>query len=414
MNYSKRQVISSQPQLLIEKICPSSGEDTGETVNTLQTMLQQALIIEFFTIPPYLTALYSIKDKTSQAYQTIRTVVLEEMLHINLVCNLMNSIRVTPKFVGKVLSYPNPMPFSVAGGVFVQLLAASPELMEKTFMVIEQPAPLDAEWNGNACTIGQFYQAIKYEFEKLPSDFQYHLEGQRDNLYFGSGGGKAILVNSLDKAEEAIEQIMQQGEGAKPPSREYNPDQPWGTYNHYGIRTDKTYGPILGTPFDMSHFFKFKDLADSTIPIGETYPMLPNPSPEKFDNPWAKELGEVFKDCYGLLIRALEETFAPIEQTNADPYFVVIVPLMQSIFTTLATTLMQIPVLENSDATLGPNAGPCFQYSTTPLNEIITKVSDLLNSPPNQDANLQAILKTILKSLEDMNKKGQELSLKCI
>lgn len=418
MTTSKRQAIFSQRQPRIENVNPSSGDSPDETVKTIKTMLQKALIIEFFTIPPYLTALYSIKDKTSQAYQTFRSVVLEEMLHLNLACNLMNSVGGIPKLVGEIWDYPNSMPYQVAGGVYVQLMAASPELMLQTFMTIERPAPLDTTVDDdNSQTIGQFYEALKKEFEKLPPDFKYQTELQRTNLYFGSGGGKAILVENLDTAKEAINQIMQQGEGAVPPNREYQPDQPWGTYNYYGLRSDETYGPILGTPFDLSHFFKFKDLADGTIPIGETYPMLPNPSPEKFQNQWAIRLAEVFNDCYGLLVRALQETFAPDKVIETDPYFAVIVPIMQSIFTTLATQLMQIPIQEKA-GTLGPNAGPCFQYSSTSLDELILKVEQLkkeLDSAASLDVDLRPIAATVSavdNTLQDINQKTQGSSLR--
>ncbi len=427
MTISKRQVIFSQRQPRIEKV---EYDPNMPPEVRLEDMLQNALIIEFFTIPPYLTALYSIKDKTSQAYQTIRSVVLEEMLHLNLACNLMNSIGGTPKLVGKILNYPHHMPCQVAGGVYVQLMAASTGLMEETFMTIEKPAPLDTRGeDNNSQTIGQFYEAIKKEFEKLPQDFPYKTELQRTNLYFGSGGGKAILVKSLDTAIEAINQIMQQGEGAVPPNREYQPDQRWGTYNYYGLRSDETYGPILGTPLDMSHFFKFKDLADGTIPIGETYPMLPNPSVEKFKNQWAQRLAEVFNDCYGLLVRALQETFGPSPKPSApdsdpDPYFAVIVPIMQSIFTRLATQLMQIPVLSAGDSTLGPNAGPCFQYSETKLSDIIPKLDKLKKDLEEEAqgsgdadfrtflANILATVSTVYDTLQDINQKTQGSSLR--
>ncbi len=89
--------------------------------------LQYGITIEFATIPPYLTALYSLQDKSADAYQIIRSVALEEMLHINLVCNLMNAIGYSPKFVGHIASYPATLLPPVLDGPRVQLMAASEE-----------------------------------------------------------------------------------------------------------------------------------------------------------------------------------------------------------------------------------------------------------------------------------------------
>ena len=59
----------------------------------LQSLLQTAIEVEHSTIPAYLCALYSIKDGTNQAAaQIIKSVVLEEMLHMILAANVLNAI----------------------------------------------------------------------------------------------------------------------------------------------------------------------------------------------------------------------------------------------------------------------------------------------------------------------------------
>ncbi len=375
--------------------------------------LQKAALLEFSTIPPYLTALYSIKDKTSQAFQTLRSVILEEMLHLNLASNLMNSIGASPQFIGSVPDYPTYI-FNIdpPSGPYVQLMAASPEVLEDIFMAIEQPAPSDAPPQlEDPMTIGQFYKAIELLFELCvaanPDIFNNDTGFQRTDLYFGSGGGQAIYVNSLDTARQAIHEIMQQGEGALPPDQRLYQKQKWGAYNHYGQRSDDTYGPILGTPFDLSHYFKFKDLADGTIPIGDTYPMLPNPSPDKFTSPWTGDLANLFDGCYGLLVKTLQALFGT--QTEPDPYFTVIVPLMQSVFPVLATQLMQLPVLADSDPNVGPNAGPCFQYVDTSLDDLVIQAQTLnnnLQAAATADPTLQPLaanVNTVYQTLEDIS-----------
>ncbi|NER49278.1 MAG: hypothetical protein F6J92_21815, partial [Symploca sp. SIO1A3] len=292
-----------------------AGETPEEQKETLRQALQVAVALEFSTIPPYLVALYSLTDKTSSAYQIIRSVALEEMLHINLACNLMNAIAeeerpdTRPKFHGDVdidkltgkpgdklnlpIAYPDEeLLHPILNGPRVQLMAASTELMRQTFMGIEQPLPETNENLGNGQefdSIGQFYQAIEQLFVNLSNcqsgSFQLFTgdpNWQRTDFYFGSGGGKPIKVTDLETAQEAIKQIMQQGEGAIPPNTGYDKSQPYGTYNQYGLRSDGTYGPILGTPYELSHYFKFKAIADGIVPLPLVYPMIPNPSQAKF------------------------------------------------------------------------------------------------------------------------------------
>ena len=58
--------------------------------------------IELYTIPPYLCALYSIKDGTNrEARDVIQTVVMEEMLHMALVANLLIAVDGQSKVNGR-------------------------------------------------------------------------------------------------------------------------------------------------------------------------------------------------------------------------------------------------------------------------------------------------------------------------
>jgi len=67
----------------------------------------------------------------------------------------------------------------------------------------------------------------------------------------------------LRTAKLGILEIVEQGEGAVDPTRALVADEPWGAYNHYGQRLDGTYGPILGTPLELSHYFLFKRVVES-------------------------------------------------------------------------------------------------------------------------------------------------------
>ena len=64
-----------------------------DTVADLRTALGNAIKLELGTIPPYLTALFSIKPGANAAAGAIvRSVVIEEMLHLSLACNMLNAV----------------------------------------------------------------------------------------------------------------------------------------------------------------------------------------------------------------------------------------------------------------------------------------------------------------------------------
>ena len=62
-------------------------------INSLQKQLQQAIELEFYTIPLYLTSLYSIvENHNTDGYKAIREVVMQEMLHFVQAANILIAI----------------------------------------------------------------------------------------------------------------------------------------------------------------------------------------------------------------------------------------------------------------------------------------------------------------------------------
>ncbi|AHH97036.1 ferritin-like protein [Kutzneria viridogrisea] len=386
-------------------ILPSSVFDAG---TTLEKLLQTALQVEFSAIPPYLTAMYSITDKTSRAYQLIRSVAMEEMLHLNLACNLLNAIGGKPELVisGK---FPPRYPAHLSdeasgGGVYLQLMPASRQLIREVFMRIEQPAQPDAPAQpAQFSTIGQLYKAIK---DRL-ADYQggYDTSRQTTSWNFGNNGGTVIEVRDKKSAMQAINEIVEQGEGADM-ARELNPDeyqirQPWGQYEYYGPRADGTYGPVLGTPLEMSHYFKFKAIADGTTPLPETYPMAPNPSVDKFENQLAVELGNLFNASYSIMVDELQKAL----HGDTEVFFTHAVPLMRTAMPVLATQLMQTPVAAKGYTSVDPAAGPPFRYVAGVTVQEITRAVDRLAEAvtegrhPSAPSTLVAALYKVLRSL---------------
>jgi Ferritin-like len=342
-------------------------------LDRLRLWIQTAIRLEFTTVPAYLTALYSMLDKTSEAYQAVRSVVVEEMFHVNQIANLFVAIGGIPKFTGDAAPiYPSYLPSASRASQlpYVGLYRASIVVFQEVFMAIEMPAPFAAPAQGEQYrTIGQFYKAIEQGLEicveKYGSGKVFQQDSrtrQRCDIYLGKFGGQAVEIDDLQKAKFAIRQIVEQGEGAVDPTRALVSDEPWGTYLQYGQRLDGTYGPILGSPYELSHYFKFKRVSESG-PFPGTYPIVSNPRISDFGNPRAKQLAVAFNRYYSVMLNSLEKSFFKTSNQR-DPYFEVTLPLMHTHLPQIATQLVSTPVMADGDPTVGPNATPTFEYES--------------------------------------------------
>ncbi|MFF3912085.1 ferritin-like protein [Streptomyces sp. NPDC001852] len=261
---------------------------TASTINNrddLISYLHVAMALEHATIPPYLTAYYSIRSTTnSDAAHIIRVVAVEEMLHLTLVANVLNAIGGTPDLTrpGFVPSYPAYLPDG-ENDFTVDLRPLSPEAVE-TFCKIERPgqAPsadarlLRTPDSGSRVlafsptaegmrfySIGEFYAEIIEGLEKVaagdPKLFCGDPALQVGAEYFYSGGGGVIVVSDLDSACRALRFIAAQGEGLD--SGIYDADGELahyyrfrqlqlGRYYQVGDDPDAPSGPPLGISWD--------------------------------------------------------------------------------------------------------------------------------------------------------------------
>ena len=108
----------------------------------LRSLLQTALEVEHATIPPYLTALWSLRDNYNrQIYRIIKTVVNQEMLHMGLVANVINAVGGHPSFIHSkfILNYPSKLPGGVRPDLIVSLEMLSRNVAKNVFMKIEEP-----------------------------------------------------------------------------------------------------------------------------------------------------------------------------------------------------------------------------------------------------------------------------------
>eukprot|EP00795_Rhopilema_esculentum_P016980 gene16980-8483_t len=112
------------------------------SIQRLRMLLQNAVELEHATIPPYLTALWSIRDGYNrQVYRIIKVIIRQEMLHMALAANVLNAVGGHPSLNHSTFipQYPSNLPGGVEPDLIVPLEKLSPELIKNVFMRIEKP-----------------------------------------------------------------------------------------------------------------------------------------------------------------------------------------------------------------------------------------------------------------------------------
>ena len=215
-------------------------------VTELKRDLQTAIEVEHSTIPLYLYAMYSIKPGTNtKAYNLIKTIVIEEMVHITLAANILNAIGGDPNFVHErfIPVYPRPMPGGLHPELVLRLEPLTKTLLKEVFMVVEEPreAPIvEEDTEEHNLTIGAFYRWIRTQLiilDRRGGLFIPDTSRQIDGTYFPSDARvRAFPVTDLDSALRAIDLILSEGEGSS--------------------MTD----PTDFTGNDMAHYYKFAEI----------------------------------------------------------------------------------------------------------------------------------------------------------
>lgn len=197
---------------------------TIKTTDDAIELLQMAIGIEFGTLPPYLYALYSIRPGTNlEATSRIKSVAMQEMVHMCLACNILNALGADPVLTPP--KYPGPLPGGISGGgkepLVLHLLPFSQDAMAQA-MAIEEPEdgpivfPHEQAFAAVAqqfMTIGQLYaQLDKFLSTLAPTQWKKGRNQIDDRQFFA---GQVFAVNSYPEAHQAIQDIVSEGEGTK-------------------------------------------------------------------------------------------------------------------------------------------------------------------------------------------------------
>ena len=331
-----------------------------DSIESLRTHLQWALELEHSTIPPYLCALYSIPEGTNPvATAVVRSVVMEEMLHMTLAANVLNAVGGTPRLAESrlVAKYPAYLPHSDKR-VHVHLLPLCREALE-TFLLIERPAPAGAPPQSNRYdTIGQFYEAIEIGLRAMVEQHGASavFKGKRSHQvqpatwYYG-GGGQVIEVHNLETALAALGEITEQGEG----------------YDGGITDGDGRFDDVD----ELAHYYRFNELllgrryepSDTEVsgPTGDELPvdwdviapMAPDPRSAKYRAyPTIHKQMVAFNRIYTRLLHQLQAAFTGTPSALRDA-----APIMYEL-RYQAEALMRIP----SPLHPGQTVGPAFEW----------------------------------------------------
>jgi rubrerythrin len=318
----------------------------------LREALQTALELEHATIPPYLLAAFSLTAANAPIRSLILDVAREEMLHMTLVCNILNALGAQPRLNGPgfMPSYPTHLPGAVQDQLVVSLESFSMSYLEKVLMGIEQPEdPKDfpvVAAVGEPRTIGQFYAQIKAVFQSgaagpLTNDPARQVLVTIDD-------DESFAVTDVESAVRAIDLIVGQGEGT--------PTSPLEELN--------------GEP---AHYYRFAEilkgkalLKDASVPEGFSYSGEPitfdpkgvlavKPNLKLADLPidsQAHQLAEQFNRDYATMLDELQRTF------NGEPDRLDLATnLMRYTLKTTARQLLQIEIAP------GVHAAPTFEVN---------------------------------------------------
>jgi Ferritin-like len=371
------------------KAQPVTRDNYNQKLDELRSMLQTALELEHSTIPPYLCALYSLKpDSNLMPAQIIRSVVIEEMLHMVMVANLINAVGGKPRIGEKetgtggkfIPDYPTQLPGDVDPTLIVGLCPFSKETI-RTFWKIEHPEggyKLPKEFGPVAKSygsIGEFYEALLKNMTELEAIaklenktiFTGKPELQVGAEHYYGAGGKLIAVHDLKTADQVIEEIVGQGEGTLGSifSGPFNEGDP-----KYLI-----FGPAVD---EYAHYFRFKEvyyerfyaISDSAhrdshnkgLPTGERFEvdwtainnMKPNPKMKDYPEGspiYRKMLG--FNLVYSKLLDNLNDACNGKPEVLKEG-----IPLMYEL-KYQAIELMNYPAGKLEDNLM---AGPSFEY----------------------------------------------------
>lgn len=216
---------------------------TDWNLRHLREHLQFAVQLEYWTIPFYMSAMYSIKDPTSNAFKLVKAVVNQEMLHVQLACNVANAFGATidlkhvfiaPEYQGHKIPHlqftrgeidDDPIdprsryrPYSAEIGPLDELRINAMCLIEYPEDDVAEPPKL-RQHVSEYSSIGEFYRAVQFGATQHVEAIQpnVHQVDLFKNYYRGFPNQTidSAGVAGLQQVIDLFSAITDQGEGVR-------------------------------------------------------------------------------------------------------------------------------------------------------------------------------------------------------
>ncbi|MCA6091099.1 ferritin-like protein [Streptomyces sp. SCA3-4] len=361
--------MTGQADVSLPAVLRSHPVDPTEPIETLEQLLNhlhQAAYLEMSTIPMYLYAGFSIEtrgysqwDPGVGASRLIRSIVVEEMLHLTLVRNLLVALgdggNVTFYDQGFLPRYPSLM-LHRWPPLELHLGRCTTEQVRDVFMEFERPKP--NPWDipppeGWYSTIGELYRAVEDGLRRLDQNMGPKLwaNNQPDVQYVAAywnkdGGGEPLLVHDLQSALDALKTIVEQGEGMEPgtPSVPIDPVHPKAGLD------------------ELPHYTKFQRIAEGIEGIGTVRSLPTDPhAPDYAGDAGLTALNSLFNAVYCYVLHMLDVIFRTswkdLKAGESNLRYHLersFISVMQGVLVTLAETMAAVP------------AGPTFEHWPLP------------------------------------------------
>jgi hypothetical protein len=345
----------------------------------LWSLLVEAAQIEHMIMCQYLYACFSLKtepdegltaeqaDAVARWQQILTGIAIEEMLHLALVMNVMTAIGAAPSLARP--NFPRHSEFLPPGVEFALLPFGGDSLTH--FLYLERPegmervdaagfapaAPPPAPVAGaevmprvqGFLTVGHLYRGIEQGLDDLAGRL-----GERV-LFVGEPRAQAtpdrfrwpqlIAVTGLASARAALDEIIEQGEGARGDWRPAHYGRFFGIWNEY--RKLREQDPSF-TP------------ARPVMPAFTQQPYdIAQPQPQPSD-PLTREVAGLFNLGYEVLLQALTRFFTHTDETDEqlDALVHAALAIMAGVLKPLGTALTRLPMGPGNP---GRTAGAAFE-----------------------------------------------------
>jgi len=342
----------------------------------LWSLLVEAAQIEHMIMCQYLYACWSLKtdpdegltaeqaEAVARWQETVTGIAIEEMLHLALVMNVMTAIGAAPSLSRP--NFPRHSEFLPPGVAFALLPFGGDSLTH--FLYLERPEGMErvdaAEFVPAApppepvagpevmprlqgfLTVGHLYRGIEQGLSDLASRLGEPV------LFVGEPRAQAtperfrwpqlIAVTDLASARAALDEIIEQGEGARGDWRPAHYTRFFGIWNEYQKLREQD---------------PFFEPARPVLPAFTQQPYdLEQPQPQSAD-PLTREVAELFNLGYEVLLQLLTRFFTHTDETDEqlDALVQAAFGLMAGVLKPLGTALTRLPFgPESPDHTAGP------------------------------------------------------------